>query len=241
MNLLHQMAPMIKDHIARIKDQTSLPVPRQLVVVVIDDQSACRSTFKRVLLSLDTDVEIETFSRPLEALEWCKQNQPALIITDFRMPEMDGVELVQRLRELKTTAHTPIIVSTITNDKALKVRALNAGATDFLMKPVDHVECRARCRNFLALSEYQIVLREHIGALNFQMNVEAKNTPDSDTDTSQNHAMPVSYVGVDYDDLFTLTSTVAAIDKLLEPLRATITDLEGCIQMPLAGQRARTY
>jgi DNA-binding response OmpR family regulator len=151
------------------------------------------------------------------------------------MPEIDGVELVQRFRHMQSTAQTPIIVATITDDKVVKGRALNAGATDFLMKPIDHDECRARCRNLLALSEYQTLLREHIVALtlNYQIN------PTLDGVRLPFSAYKRSHVEVGYNELFALTSTVAAIDRLLEPLRTTISELEGTVQLPLVGQKSR--
>lgn len=201
-------------------------------VVIVDDQSACRATFKRILMTLDDSLDIESFDRPSTALAWCEKNHPALLITDFRLPEIDGIELITKLRKIPTMVHVPIIATTITANKAVKLKALDAGATDFLLKPIDHDECRARCRNLLTLSAYQSSLRWQIAKLHQQLSVADRST-----------AFPIGLapsdeqVSVGYKELFVLTSTVAAIEKLIAPLKTTITAMESIAQRPLIGRR----
>jgi len=202
-------------------------------VVIVDDQSACRATFKRILMTLDDNLEIETFDRPSTALAWCEKNHPALLITDFRLPEIDGIELISKLRKIPSMVHVPIIATTISTNKAFKQKALVAGATDLLIKPVDHEECRARCRNLLALSAYQSSLRSQIAKLNQQLGTSYGNTA-SATEPATSH----EHVSVGYKELFILTSSVAAMTKLLTPLKATIDTLENTAQRPLIGRRA---
>ena len=209
---------------------------QQTQVVIVDDQAASRAVFSRVLVSLKSDIEVKCFSHPVPALEWIEDNHPALIITDFRMPQMDGVELVERLRANDATARIPIIVATIIDDRTIKRKALDAGATDFLTKPIDHDECRARCRNLLALSEYQSLLQEHIAVLSAQLCVAAAKSKDS-INSVVRKPDTASHVAIEYRDLFALTSTVAAIDKLLGPIRTTIGDLECSTKLPLIGRK----
>lgn len=213
--------------------QTASAPQGATTVVIVDHQSACRATFKRILMTLDDSLEIETFDRPSTALAWCETNHPALLITDFRLPEMDGIEFITLLRKIPSMAYVPIIATTITSSKALKQKALIAGAADFLLKPVDHEECRVRCRNLLALSAYQSSLRSQIAKLHQQLGVTDKQTTSSTASAPSD-----AQVSVGYKELFVLTSSVAAIAKLLTPLKTTIDALENIAQRPLVGRRA---
>ena len=75
------------------------------------------------------------------------------------MPNLDGAEFVQSLRRLPTCRDVPVIVVTAYEDREFRYEALNAGATDFLLSPVDHEEFRARARNLLTLRNQQSLLK----------------------------------------------------------------------------------
>jgi len=87
----------------------------------------------------------------LEAIERTKETNPDVILMDVLMPGMNGIEACKRLKEDPETQHIPIIVLTAFGDKEMKIECLNAGANDFLSKPVDNTELIARIKNFLQL------------------------------------------------------------------------------------------
>lgn len=128
-------------------------------VVIIDDQSTSRIILEELVSTVEEGVEVQTFDNPLSALEWCAQQSPDLILTDYKMPEMDGVELTRRLRRTPGCADVPVILITVIDDKLVRYQALESGVTDILSKPVDHHECRARCRNLLILRRQQQIIR----------------------------------------------------------------------------------
>jgi two-component system response regulator RpfG len=128
-------------------------------VMIIDDQSTSRLILEELVSSVAPDLETHSFGSPLAALEWAQSNKPDLVLTDFKMPEMNGVELILELRKLPSCADVPIIVITIVDDRAVRYQALEAGATDILNKPVDHHECRARCRNLLTLRKQAQIIK----------------------------------------------------------------------------------
>jgi two-component system response regulator RpfG len=101
-----------------------------------------------------------SFDDPVPALDWAKNNAHDLVLTDYKMPNMDGIEFTQWLRKIPTCADVPVVIITCMDDKSVKYRALEVGATDFLTKPIDHHECRARCRNLLRLREQQTIIRD---------------------------------------------------------------------------------
>ncbi len=110
--------------------------------------------------SIEGDIEVQAFGDPVEALSWAKTHIPDLILTDYKMPNMDGVEFTQWLRKIPSCTDIPVVIITCLEDKTIRYRALEAGATDFLNKPIDHHECRARCRNLLQLRRQQMIIKD---------------------------------------------------------------------------------
>jgi two-component system response regulator RpfG len=115
---------------------------------------------EELIRSIDKDIHVQSFSDPVRALDWAKKNHTDLIITDYKMPVMDGVEFTQWIRQIPSCMDVPIVIITCVDDKSVRYRALEARATDFLSKPIDHHECRARCRNLLQLSRQQQIIKD---------------------------------------------------------------------------------
>lgn len=103
-------------------------------------------------------VRVRSFGDPVELLGWLETNTPDLIITDFKMPSMDGAEFIRSFRASQNHDDVPIIVITVYEEREYRLRALQAGATDFLNSPVDHQEFVTRARNLLKLRQQQLQL-----------------------------------------------------------------------------------
>jgi two-component system response regulator RpfG len=129
-------------------------------VLVIDDQKSARLIMEGVVRCIDPYIKANAFASPLEAIEWARNNVPDLILTDYKMREIDGIETIKRLRQLTTCADVPIVMVTVSADTTVKHAAFDAGVTDFLVKPYDHYECRARCRNLLIMREQTLLLKD---------------------------------------------------------------------------------
>jgi two-component system response regulator RpfG len=129
-------------------------------VIIIDDQSVSRMILAELIRSIGEEISVEAFSDPVAALDWVRSNGADLVLTDFKMPHMDGVEFTQWLRQIPACSDVPVVVITCVDDKSVRYRALEAGATDFLSKPIDHYECRARCRNLLKMRRQQSIIRD---------------------------------------------------------------------------------
>lgn len=126
-------------------------------ILIIDDQSTSRQILEELVASLDEGATTDSFADPVVALAWTRANPPDLVLTDYKMPYMNGVEFTRRFRQIYP--ETPLVMITALEDRTIRYEALEAGATDFLTKPVDHIECRARCRNLLTLREQQILIK----------------------------------------------------------------------------------
>ena len=136
-----------------------LPSARNTVMVV-DDQSTGRAILEQVVRSLDERVQVESFARPVDAVVWATRHVSDLVLVDYMMPDMDGIEFAKRLRALPGYEHVPIVMVTVHDDRKVRYAALDAGITDFLSKPVDARECLARCRNLLTLRRQQLALED---------------------------------------------------------------------------------
>jgi len=131
-------------------------------VLIIDDQSISRMILEELIGSIEFADTIIThaFADPVSALSWAKSNPVDLVITDFKMPNMDGVEFIQWLRKIPSCSDVPVVIITCVEDKSIRYRALEAGATDFLAKPIDHPECRTRCKNLLTMRHQQQIIKD---------------------------------------------------------------------------------
>lgn len=130
-------------------------------VVIVDDRSTARSLLEGLAKSFEPGIIVESFAEPQQALAHMESCIPDLIITDYRMPGMDGIEFTRRIRAQKNLADVPLIIVTVVEDRQIRYQALENGATDFLTRPIDPQECRARCINLLALRRNQKIVSNH--------------------------------------------------------------------------------
>jgi CheY-like chemotaxis protein len=119
-------------------------------VAIIDDVLSNALLLKGFMKRLP-DLEAVLLVDPTEALDWCIGHRPDLVLLDYLMPGMNGIEFLQRMRAVPHLKEVPVIVATGEESKETLYQALNSGATDLLRKPVDHVELIARARNMLEL------------------------------------------------------------------------------------------
>jgi len=110
-------------------------IPENLRVLLVEDAPFLRYAFGR-LLRLHGFV-VREVNDGQEALECVHDFQPQLVVTDLMMPVMDGVELIQRLRSDPRTADLPVLAITADASEQMELRAREAGAVDFVTKPVD--------------------------------------------------------------------------------------------------------
>jgi two-component system, response regulator RpfG len=121
-------------------------------VLLVDDDAVSLELLTRTLRELGPSIRTHSFRSPTEMLEWARHSSPAdLVLLDYFMPEMNGIQLLQAIRAIDAYRHVPVIMITVDSNRETLYCALEAGATDFLMKPIDPFECFARCRNLLAL------------------------------------------------------------------------------------------
>ncbi|MCX5579756.1 EAL domain-containing protein [Kaistia terrae] len=141
-------------------------------IVIVDDSSTNQRIYSKLARQLESDPDIRTFGNPRKALEWLAENTVDLIITDYKMPAMSGAALAAAIREDARNWDVPVIVITAYSDQEFRVTALEAGATDFLLSPVDHVEFLARAKNLLKLRAQQLLIAKRADQLESNLNIK---------------------------------------------------------------------
>jgi len=121
---------------------TQRPPERRPIVLVVDDDANARRILADVLSTLP--LTVQQAESGAEALALCESLAPDVIMLDLMMPELDGFEVLTRLRRMNRFAHVPVLVVSAYDDRMTKVRAFALGADDFVNKPFDLVELRAR-------------------------------------------------------------------------------------------------
>jgi putative two-component system response regulator len=116
-------------------------------VLVVDDHAASRMTAV-ALLAMEGYEVIEADSG-YAAIELVIQRQPDLILLDVMMPEMDGFEVCQLLKQDEHTRLIPVIFITALNDRRSRIHGIEVGGDDFLSKPFDRVELAARVKSLV--------------------------------------------------------------------------------------------
>jgi signal transduction histidine kinase len=119
-------------------------------ILIVDDAPTSRAAIHDLLLPENYDV-IEAASGQ-EAIKATLGNEPDVIVIDLMMPGMDGVELCTRLRAERQTQRTPIIIVIALDARDDMARALGAGATDFIVSPVNGFELRTRIRQMISVA-----------------------------------------------------------------------------------------
>ncbi len=108
--------------------------------------------------------DVRTASNGFDALQLCARSPVDIILLDVMMPGMDGFEVCRRLKADPATAHIPVVLVTALDQPADRVRGLEAGADDFLTKPVDELALIARVRSLARFKQVVDELRRQVEA-----------------------------------------------------------------------------
>jgi len=164
------------------------------VIVILDDRATNRKIYSKLAASIEPGVTVRSFGDPLELLAWLENNTPDLIITDFKMPTMDGAEFIRRFRRQHENDDIPVIVITVYEEREYRLKALDAGATDFLTSPVDHQEFATRGRNLLKLRHQQLQLAARAETLAKELRNSEQSREEALRDSSERLAQVIDTV-----------------------------------------------
>jgi CheY-like chemotaxis protein len=128
-------------------------VARRSRILVVDDDAAFRDALRETLES--ENYEVVAVGSAQEGLAETFRRAPDLVLTDLHLPDMDGIELLQRLRGDLSTCRIPVLLLTVVDSHATEVQALDLGADDYVTKPVERARLLSRIRRALFRTQLQ--------------------------------------------------------------------------------------
>lgn len=115
-------------------------------ILLIDDKA---SIGKVLSMYLDKEYDFTYVEDPLKAIEWLQSNEPDLIISDIRMPKMDGVEFLHYIKGNELFKHIPVIMLSSEESTSQRIQLLEDGASDYILKPFNPMELKVRLKRFI--------------------------------------------------------------------------------------------
>lgn len=162
-------------------------------IVIVDDQTSARTMLRHILEDISPELEVVDFGDPQEALSWCEDNRPDLLLLDYRMPVIDGLEFARRFRRPLLHRDVPIVLVTVVGDEPIRQAALDAGVIDFLVKPVRPRELRARCRNLLQLRQQSESVKQRALSLEQRLLSSMHEVEERERETLSRLARAIEY------------------------------------------------
>jgi class 3 adenylate cyclase len=183
-------------------------------ILVVDDETDNLEIVTDYLTQADSEYKILQAKNGAMALKIAEKVMPDLVLTDWNMPVMDGLELTKALKNNELLAHIPVVMQTAnTEDRQLK-QAFESGVMDYIKKPISALELKARVHSALALSQAQKQTEQLL------LNILPKEVADDLKKTGKTQVKRYDLVSVLFTDFKNFTQLSEAIDpeKVVEEL-----------------------
>jgi DNA-binding response OmpR family regulator len=132
-------------------------------ILVVDDEPA-NAVLLEAMLADGGYTRVKSVTDSRVAMETCLSFDPDLVLLDLMMPHVDGFTILESIRAAAPEVFLPVIILTADSTESTKIRALRAGATDFLLKPFDYLEVLLRINNLLETRRLHLQLDMQLAA-----------------------------------------------------------------------------
>jgi cyclic di-GMP phosphodiesterase len=137
--------------------------PEDRRVLIVDDEDKNLRLIGAIIKN--HGYPFETAKNGREAVEKTRTFEPEIVLLDIMMPDMDGFQVCRRIKDDPLTRNIPVVMITALDGRDSRIRGLEAGASDFLTKPIDSSELMVRVKNLLRVKEFEDFLQNHNDAL----------------------------------------------------------------------------
>jgi putative two-component system response regulator len=167
--------------------------------LLVDDSRSVLDLLKR-LVEAEGSVQATTFLDPLEALAAARTTSFDIVLVDYEMPKMDGIALIREIRSLPKFSDIPIAMVTSIEADDVRLRALEAGATDFLPKRPQAIEFGVRLRNLIKLGSAVRKLNNQAAELAREVEAATRKLQEREEEIILRLALAVEYRDNDTGD-----------------------------------------
>ncbi|MEY2546211.1 MAG: cyclic di-GMP phosphodiesterase [Verrucomicrobiota bacterium] len=150
----------------------------KMKILIVDNEPA-NVALLEATLSDNGFSRVRSITDSRRALDTCAEFEPDLILLDLMMPHVDGLTILKSLRAQNSELFLPVLVLTADVGEETKLRALSAGATDFLLKPFDQIEALLRIGNLLEIRRLHVQLDIQRAAFEEAVHVRATELRDA--------------------------------------------------------------
>ncbi|MDM4016106.1 HD domain-containing phosphohydrolase [Roseiconus lacunae] len=147
-------APLVLNPQAQVGRAENVPPGR---IMIVDDESINVEVAKRLLGQAGHEDFVTTTDSTL-AINLLHTAEPDVVLLDINMPQVDGISILSQIRSVPRFRQLPVLILTANSHSEVKLRCLELGATDFLLKPIDPMELAPRVRNALQSKQYRDTL-----------------------------------------------------------------------------------
>ncbi|MDV6033908.1 MAG: response regulator [Phycisphaera sp. RhM] len=154
-------APLVLDSQVRVERRQDVPPGK---IMIVDDEIANVLIAKKIL-SQAGHSDFETTTDSTVAMNLIHTREPDVVLLDINMPHVDGISILSQIRSVEKFKRLPVLILTANTHSEVKLRCLELGATDFLIKPIDPMELAPRVRNALQSKMYHDQLFYHAAEL----------------------------------------------------------------------------
>ncbi|MBN1117614.1 MAG: response regulator [Bacteroidales bacterium] len=186
----------------------------QKKILITDDENTGRQLLQAILLPENYTVILA--ENGSQAIDLARENYPDLILMDVMMPGMNGYKAVKSIRELPNCKATPIIMVTALDDRDSRIKGLQSGATDYIVKPFDRIEILTKIRNLTDLDmnkaatakdntndkllhQYKLILKEIATSIDIEKHKNRiKFYNNSDSERKKPSVLNINVEGITY-------------------------------------------